>query len=277
MSLHHVANRDLGYAGGLGVWPVGGYERLYRAMAGPERVRLEHHVDAIERCCGGVTDHAVAHDRRGARRVRFRGSHALVTVPLGVLKSGTIRFDPPLPEDKLDAIDRVGFGRIEKVAMRFDEPFWADALHTHILHISGRVPFRLPLWVDVDRISGEPVLVVFSAGSDAERIGGLGAGAALDLTLARLRDVLGHDVPRPRAWEVTDWQGSPYTQGGYTTTALGASPDDLDALAEPVGRILFGGEHTHRTRYAHADGAMTTGIREAKRLLRSASVTLSAR
>ena len=42
------------------------------------------------------------------------------------------------------------------------------------------------------------------------------------------------------------------------------------------GRILFCGEHTHRHRYAHADGAMTTGIREAKRLLRSAAVTLSA-
>jgi monoamine oxidase len=76
---------------------------------------------------------------------------------------------------------------------------------------------------------------------------------------------------------VTNWQGSPYTRGGYTATALGASPDDLDTLAEPVaGRILFGGEHTHRTHYAHADGAMTTGIREAKRLLGSALVTLSA-
>ena len=48
-------------------------------------------------------------------------------------------------------------------------------------------------------------------------------------------------------------------------------------LAEPVaGRILFCGEHTHRTRYAHADGAMTTGIREVKRLLQSATVPLGA-
>jgi hypothetical protein len=48
-------------------------------------------------------------------------------------------------------------------------------------------------------------------------------------------------------------------------------------LAEPVdGRVLFCGEHTHRHRYAHADGAMTTGIREAKRLLQSAAVTISA-
>jgi monoamine oxidase len=277
ISLYHSANRDLGYAGGLGVWPVGGYQELYRAMAGSLPVRLRQRVYAIERRSRGVTVHAVAHDRSGARRISYRGSHVLVTVPLGVLKSGAIRFDPPLPASKRASIARVGFGRIEKIAMRFDEPFWADALHTHIVHISDPIPFRLPLWVDVDRISGHPALVAFSAGSDAKRIHALGARATLELALARLRDILGHDVPRPRAWRVTNWQGSPYTRGGYTTTALGASPDDLDTLAEPVaGRILFGGEHTHRTRYAHADGAMTTGIREAKRLLGSALVTLSA-
>src|SRR5262245_56890214 len=277
LSLDQAVHRDLLYSGGLGVFPVGGYERLYQAMAGPEQVRLSHHVEAIERFRDRVTVHAVVRGVSGGRRVSFHGSHVLVAVPLGVLKSRGIRFLPPLPGGKLASIRRVGFGWIEKVAMRFDEAFWADALHTHIVNISGRAPFQLPLWVDVDRISGEPALVVFSAGSDAKRIHALGARAALKLTLARLRDILGHDVPRPRAWHVTNWQGSPYTQGGYTTTALGASPDDLDALAEPVGgRILFCGEHTHRHRYAHADGAMTSGIREAKRLLRSAAVTLSA-
>ena len=81
----------------------------------------------------------------------------------------------------------------------------------------------------------------------------------------------------PRAWHGTDWQGSPYTRGGYATTALGSSPDDHDVIAEPAaGRILFCGEHTHRTRYARSAGAMTTGIREAKRPLPSATVTLSA-
>jgi monoamine oxidase len=39
-------------------------------------------------------------------------------------------------------------------------------------------------------------------------------------------------------------------------------------LGEPVGgRLLFAGEHTQSARLAYADGAMTSGIREAKRLL----------
>lgn len=278
LSLGDVVRREFLYTGGLGVWPVGGYRSLYQAMAGPEQVLLSHDVGKIERSSSGVTVHAVVREGSKRRRVSFEGSHVIVAVPLGVLKSRRgIRFDPPLPDDKVGAIKRVGFGRIEKVALRFDEPFWADALHTHLLHISKRPPFRFPLWVDVNRISGEPALVVFSAGSDAKRIHALGAKAALKQALTRLSDMLGHDVPQPRAWHVTNWQGDPYTRGGYSATVLGASPDDFDVLAAPVdGRVLFGGEHTHRQRYAHADGAMSTGIREAKRLLQAPAVTISA-
>jgi polyamine oxidase len=40
------------------------------------------------------------------------------------------------------------------------------------------------------------------------------------------------------------------------------------------GRLLFAGEHTQSARLAYADGAMTSGIREAKRLLGLPSVRL---
>ncbi len=39
----------------------------------------------------------------------------LVTVPLGVLKEGSIKFEPPLPQRKLDSIQRMGFGVLNKV------------------------------------------------------------------------------------------------------------------------------------------------------------------
>ena len=42
----------------------------------------------------------------------------VVTVPLGVLKHGDISFKPPLPLRKLQAIQRVGFGVLNKVSSR---------------------------------------------------------------------------------------------------------------------------------------------------------------
>ena len=43
------------------------------------------------------------------------GDAVLVTVPVGVLKKGTIAFEPPLPQVKQDVIQRMGFGLLNKV------------------------------------------------------------------------------------------------------------------------------------------------------------------
>ena len=49
-----------------------------------------------------------------------------------------------------------------------------------------------------------------------------------------------------------------------------------DLLGDPVaGRLLFAGEHTQSARLAYADGALSSGIREAQRLLGTPAVRLT--
>ena len=43
----------------------------------------------------------------------------LVTLPLGVLKKGSVAFTPPLPEYKQQAIKVLGMGTENRVAMLF--------------------------------------------------------------------------------------------------------------------------------------------------------------
>lgn len=43
----------------------------------------------------------------------------IVTVPLAILKTNGITFDPELPDKKLKAIDKLGAGVIEKVRDNF--------------------------------------------------------------------------------------------------------------------------------------------------------------
>ncbi len=79
----------------------------------------------------------------------------------------------------------------------------------------------------------------------------------------------------PTAVAVSSWAADPWTEGAYTHIPPGASPADADLLGEPVGgRLLFAGEHTQSARLAYADGALTSGIREAKRLLGTPAVRI---
>ena len=274
ISLDYWANYESPYTGvGQGEFPVGGYGRLIDAMAGDTELRLRHRVHAIERRRRGV----VVHCRAGGKRRRIHGSHVVVTVPLGVLKTGSIAFDPKLPKRKRRAVRRIGFGAFEKVAMVFDEPFWSDAAHSHMLFMSDHAELELPLWLDLNEISGEPGLVAIGGGRCARQLYALEPGDRLALTLARLAEILGRDVPQPVAWRSTDWHGNRFTRGAYSTVLTGSTLAELDVLAEPVGgRVLFAGEATSSARPGYSDGAMTSGIREAKRLLRRRSVVLSA-
>ena len=45
----------------------------------------------------------------------FEGAAVIVTVPLGCLKAGDITFEPSLPAWKTEAIDKLGFGNLNKV------------------------------------------------------------------------------------------------------------------------------------------------------------------
>jgi hypothetical protein len=50
----------------------------------------------------------------------------VVTLPLGVLKAGDVKFSPPLPDWKAGAVERLGFGHLNKVVLQFPVKFWGS-------------------------------------------------------------------------------------------------------------------------------------------------------
>lgn len=187
----------------------------------------------------------------------------IVTVPLGVLKAGTIAFDPPLPEPKRRAIERLGFGLLDKVVLAFAEPFWPES--PDLIGLVGR---EQPLADLVNGLSfaGIPLLVGLRGGDAARSREALSDRDAVGEVVAAL------DAPEPTGSLVTRWAADPYARGSYTFLAVGSSPADLRTLAEPVSeRLGFAGEATHEEFFATVHGAYMTGIREAERILSSRS------
>lgn len=96
---------------------VGGYIQVPRGLMMlpyPLDVRFESTVEKI-------TYNANDDDSDGSATVLcsngevFEADQVVLTSPLGVLKAQTIGFEPPLPDWKLGAIDRMGFGLLNKV------------------------------------------------------------------------------------------------------------------------------------------------------------------
>jgi hypothetical protein len=76
--------------------------------------------------------------------------------------------------------------------------------------------------------------------------------------------MFGIDSPTPAAVQVTGWHRDPFARGAYSHVPPGATPDDIEALAEPVaGRLHFAGEHTARMHWAAMHGAAMSGLRAA--------------
>ncbi|VEG57121.1 amine oxidase [Mycolicibacterium aurum] len=233
----------------------GGYRQLVDHLARDLTIRLGAEVTRIDHGGAAVT----VETTQGV----LEADRVIVTVPLGVLKSGTIAFEPPLPEAKTQAIRRLGFGLLDKVVLRFDEPFWTEqfGVRSDMIGIAGQNQPVSDL-VNSLRFTDVPVLIGLRGGTNAR----VREKDSDEQTVAALVRAL--RAPQPSGVLVTRWAADPYARGSYSFLAVGSGPDDQEALAAPVGdRLSFAGEATHQEFFATVHGAYLSGLREADRIL----------
>jgi monoamine oxidase len=251
--------------------PAGGYRRVVDALAAGLDIRCGVAVTSVEQDDDGVTLRTSAGS--------FTASHVIVTVPLGVLKAGTVSFDPALPAGHVEAVERMGCGTFEKVALAYDEPVWqADGRPTHLIAVDGVVP-EWPVIVDLSTWYGEPVVVGLAVGRSARALAQMSEDDKVESLHHVIEVVAGPGTPPPRRHAVTSWTNDPFLRGCYTNVTPASTPEqqvaDAVALGTPHGRVLFAGEHTDGSGTSTVDSAWRTGLREAARLIRSGSLHLS--
>lgn len=156
---------------------VGGYVRLAESLARGLDVRLGRAVRAVEWSAGGVT----LVDPTGTRTATDR---VVVTVPLGVLQAGSLRFVPDLPAPHRRAIAGLGMGLLDKVWVRFDRPFWRSRAQLWAT-LAPAVP-GFWTWYNLQPATGEPVLLALIGADGARRW----ARASDDEVLAAVRTSL---------------------------------------------------------------------------------------
>lgn len=244
-----VLDEEDSFGGAQRIFP-GGYGQLTQRLADDLPVQLNAAVTSVSLI---AKDH-VAVDTVGGR---WRAAKVIVTVPLGVLKSGTIRFDPPLPAGHSRAIDRLGFGRFEKLVLRFDTAFWDDVDQIQVTSRPG-APFSG--WYNLARVTGAPVLMALNGGAAAAAVGEMTVQNQSNLAAEVLAGIYPGRFRPPVAAQASRWWTDEFSRGSYSFTAVGSGEQDRETLAEPVdGRLWLAGEAQHPTLHSTVHGAWLSG------------------
>ncbi|MEW5303197.1 MAG: hypothetical protein WDW36_005913 [Sanguina aurantia] len=262
LSLRHWDQDDEFELLGAHAFVAGGNVRLVEGLAEGLPVFYDCSVTNIAHSGAGV----VVSTSAGT----FKAHAAVCTLPLGVLKKGVVTFRPQLPPDKRAAIERLGYGVLNKVALLFPHVFWeGDLFGTVAEDPAERGCFYL--FYSYAHFSGGAVLVALVAGAAAERLEREDEGAATQALVAVLRRIYepqGVAVPDCLQSACTRWASDPFSYGSYSSMSVGSrGAEDYATMAEPVGeRLRFAGEATIHRYPATMHGAYMSGLREAGEL-----------
>ncbi|MHB2207047.1 flavin monoamine oxidase family protein [Methylobacterium sp. CM6257] len=190
----------------------------------------------------------------------------IVTVPVGVLKSGAVTFAPGLPDATRTALDGLRMGAYTKIGLRLD-PAKVDlvALGDAVSVATGGPT----LYFEMGPF-GRSLAVANLGGDLARDLCRAGEAAAVALATERLAAILGTKARGAvLAGRLAGWWTDPHALGSYSIVGPGHAAA-RDRLREPVGgRVFFAGEALAGGGAMTVGGATLDGARAARDVLKA--------
>ncbi|MEJ0053503.1 MAG: NAD(P)/FAD-dependent oxidoreductase [bacterium] len=251
--LEFAREEELATSGDRNFWLVDGYARVLAALAEGLPIKLKHEVSAIAWKPGlarvTCTNGAV-----------YDAAKVVITIPLGVLKTGKLTFNPDLPASFNEAVSKIGFGDSTKLTLWFD----CNLPVFRILDTPGHFGHW---WVR--RFGGQVVAVGFSGGTRARDLTEMGETQAVAFGAEELAGALGSDIKKHiQAARHFTWSDDPYALGSYSYPALHMG-NARSLLSKPIeNTVYYAGEAAHTQGHAATvHGAIEMGKEVADAIL----------
>jgi monoamine oxidase len=232
--------------------PAGGYGALCDWLAEDlvrrgVRLRLGTAVSSIAWKRGSVTCRGEGFVAKAAK--------AIVTLPLGVLQSGPLRF-----AQKRAALTKLASGPVIRVALRFDTAFWEKRAPGVAFFHAPQAPFPT-FWTPLPMRA--PLLTAWAGGPKAARLARSSPAKLVQAALASVEAVFGTAGDLAAAC-VQDWQADPFSRGGYSYVLVGGEGAREELAAPLDDSVYFAGEATDTEEAGTVAGALRSGIRAAR-------------
>ena len=204
--------------------------------------------------------------RWGDRRVTVATSSgeldadaAVIAVPTAPLDE--IRFEPPLRGPTAEALAAVRYGQNAKLFVGLGAPRAPSAVMS--------VRQRFWSYTQLDS-RGEPAPFVTAYAGTIDAVEALAGSRRPDRWIEELVALRPDLELQPEPALLSTWHDDPWVRGSYSAQSV-SSPIRAEELSKPIGPLYFAGEHTAGEWHGLMEGAVRSGQRAARQLLRAAS------
>lgn len=244
--------------GGVEKIATNGYDTIANYLANGLSIQLNQRVSKI--------DYSNAKIKVTHNGTVSEADYVLVTVPLGVLKSGNIQFVPNLPAAKQNAIEKIGMSSVNKFLLTWNTAFWDDVQY---ISYTPEIKDKFNYFVNVKKFHPNiNALMTFAYADYARQTETMTDAQVINEIMTHLRDIYGSSIPNPTNMLRTKWHTNENSFGAYSYTAVGTEMQHFDDLAEEVNdKLFFAGEHTEADYFSTVHGAYLSGIREADKII----------
>ncbi|MCI4669171.1 MAG: FAD-dependent oxidoreductase [Bacteroidia bacterium] len=235
-----------------------GYDKLAKYLATGLDIHLSTQVKGIDYSEKKVSVHTTSGS--------YTADKVLITVPLGVLKKGIIKFSPDLPPQTQKAIHSLEMGTVNKFLLIWDEVFWENELQ--YLGFTPEEKGKFNYFLNVKKFSEIRALMTFAFGDYAYTTEQMTDQEIIDEIMSHLKAIYGDDTPDPTHMLRTRWKQNPYSLGSYSHATVDSGIEAFKIFEEPIdNKLFFAGEHTISEFVATVHGAYLSGIREVKKMI----------
>jgi len=195
---------------------------------------------------------------------RYIAEH--VVVAMAPTMTQQILFDPVLPVQRTQSVQRIGMGAAIKCFPIYPTAFWrSKGLNGNIL--SNSTPFGASF--DNSPPSGSPgVIFTLVENVHARRFSTLSAEQRKAEVVDALALVLGEEARHPTGYVEHDWTTEPWIRGGAASFfPPGVLTEYRYLFGDPIGRLHFAGTETGQQWWGNMEAALASGERAANEIL----------
>lgn len=194
----------------------------------------------------------------------YSAKKIIVALPPSMI--GKIQFDPPLPANKQQLIQRMPMGTVTKTYAIYPKPFWREKGLNGLAATNNG--YTTVTFDNSPKDGSKGILMGFVLANQAKAFANLSEPERKESILSSFVKMFGNEAANPEMYLDHSWAEEEYTGGCYAgLMTTGAWTSLGEALRNPCGNIHWAGTETATEWNGYIDGAIQSGERVAREVL----------